>query len=97
MTQPRESKIEAYLVERVEKAGGITRKMCWIGRRGCPDRFCGFPTKRYGNVELKRPGEHPDPHQEREIRRLRAVGVRVDVIDSFEAVDDYVKDMMTWP
>lgn len=38
-------------------------------------------------VELKAPGEKPEPHQKREHERLRKVGQRVVVIDSIEGVD----------
>lgn len=38
-------------------------------------------------VELKAPGKKPEPHQLREHTRMRALGQRVEVIDSFEAVD----------
>ena len=41
-------------------------------------------------VELKAPGQKPDPHQEREHERLRALGCNVHVIDSKEAVDRYI-------
>ena len=42
-------------------------------------------------VELKAPGKKPDGHQEREHKRLRELGCNVYVIDSYEAVDNYVK------
>lgn len=38
-------------------------------------------------VEVKAPGETPDPHQVREHERMRAMGQRVEVIDSREGVD----------
>lgn len=43
-------------------------------------------------VELKAPGQKPDPHQEREHARLRALGCNVFVLDSIEAVDTYIKE-----
>lgn len=39
-------------------------------------------------VELKAPGEKAKPHQAREHERLRKMGQRVVVIDSFEGVDE---------
>ena len=39
-------------------------------------------------VELKAPGKKAEPHQLREHARMRAVGQRVEVVDSFERVDE---------
>lgn len=39
-------------------------------------------------VELKAPGVEPEPHQLREHARMRAMGQRVEVIDSIEQVDE---------
>ena len=82
----RESDIEAYLVSRVLGFGGEVRKVRWIGRNGAPDRLVMLPGKTLW-VELKAPGEGPDPHQRREHDRMRAMGQRVEVIDSFRGVD----------
>ncbi len=38
-------------------------------------------------VELKAPGVPPEPHQYREHTRMRRMGQRVEVVDSFLAVD----------
>lgn len=38
-------------------------------------------------VELKAPGEKVKPHQAREHARMRAMGQRVEVIDSLDGVD----------
>lgn len=93
----RESEVEMYLVERVKALGGECRKVEWVGRRGAPDRLVmvppgivAYPGPEYGHtiwVELKAPGEKPKPHQVREHQRMRALGQRVEVIDSFEGVD----------
>lgn len=91
----RERTVEGYLKEQVEASGGIIRKAMWIGRRGCPDRWCGWPsTKRSGWVETKKPlTPHAEAHQAREHARLRSCGERVDVLATFEQVDEYVKEM----
>lgn len=39
-------------------------------------------------VELKAPGEKPEPHQAREHARMRRVGQHVIVIDSLEGVEE---------
>lgn len=98
----RESQIEAHLVRRVKALGGEVRKVQWIGRRGAPDRLVMLPVRSGGAdlkrcfdrlvktttwVELKAPGVKPERHQVREHARMRAMGQRVEVIDSIEAVE----------
>lgn len=91
----RESYVERYFKRRVKETGGIERKARWLDRRGCPDRWCGWPsTQLTGWVEMKKPAT-PDAkaHQAREHDRLRACGERVDVLTTMEEVDAYVKEM----
>lgn len=92
----RESYIEQYLVDQVKALGGEVRKVKWIGRRGAPDRVVMMPgCVRFGGddyrtpiwVELKAPGEKAKPHQTREHDRMRAMGQRVEIIDSIAGVD----------
>ena len=96
----RERDIEDYLVKRVNAMGGEVRKVKWIGRRGAPDRLVMMPAFTVLQdvegvaqnlttiwVELKAPGEKPKPHQAREHERMRAMGQRVEVIDSLEGVE----------
>ena len=90
----RESTIEEYLIEKVKTLGGECRKVKWLGRNGAPDRLVMMPGKTIW-VELKAGGlaalfPHT-PHerqQHREHERMRAMGQRVVVIDSFAGVDD---------
>lgn len=82
----REKIIEAHLVKRVQSLGGEVRKASWIGRRGAPDR-CVMLDGRTIWVELKAPGEKPEPHQAREHERMRKMGQEVVVIDSIEGVE----------
>jgi hypothetical protein len=97
----RESVIETYLVKQVKALGGEVRKVNWIGRRGAPDRLVMLPGGRQvaqnmrvdpsGRtiwVELKATGQVAEPHQVREHKRMRAMGQRVEVVDSFERVDE---------
>lgn len=88
MSRPRESEIEKYLVDAAEAKGFLVRKVSWIGRRGAPDRVIMLPGGRIVWVELKAPGEKPEPHQEREHVRMRALGQRVEVVDSFHRVNE---------
>jgi hypothetical protein len=106
MAKHKEGKIEEYFKEQVAAHGGITRKAKWLCRRGCPDQFWAFPYKPWvggpnpevgaprpecnGLAEIKYHAK-PDPHQEREIARLRTAGVTVVVVSSFEDVDKFVE------
>lgn len=97
----RESDIEDYLCDRVKTLGGEVRKVRWIGRHGAPDRLVmlpaineqatPYPEFRHNRtvwIELKAPGEKPKPHQVREHERMRRMGQRVEVVDSYERVDE---------
>ena len=83
----RESTIEDHLVRRTNEIGGEVRQVKWIGRRGAPARVVMLPGGRLYWVELKRPGQKAEPHQAREHERLRDMGQRVLIIDSFEAIE----------
>ena len=99
----RESDIEAYLCEKVAGLYGEVRKLQWIGRRGAPDRLVMIPEYRFGSgtdhvvpaerflVELKAPGKKPPAYQLREHERLRKFGWRVEVVDSFERVEEILR------
>lgn len=97
----RERDIEAHLVKRVKELGGEVRKVKWIGRRGAPDRLVMLPTtltmdgrvdrfwhQRSCWVELKAPGKKAETHQLREHKRMQAMGQRVEVVDSFERIEE---------
>lgn len=79
----RESDIEKYLKTAVAERGGEIRKVKWIGRNGAPDR------RILGKcwVEVKAPGKELEPHQAREIARMRAEGEIVHFVDSLWLVD----------
>ena len=89
----RESIIEKHFVEAVAKAGGLQRKVEYLGRRGCPDRLVGFPNGRHALVELKRLRGRARDEQVREHVRLRLIGFDVRVLASIEAVDEFVAEL----
>jgi hypothetical protein len=106
MSELKERDIERHLVNRVKELGGEVRKVQWIGRRGAPDRLVMLPVRRLTDtldcawcnpggaaiwVELKSPGKKPEPHQLREHNRMRAMGQRVEVIDSIEGIEELLK------
>lgn len=81
LNEGRESVIETCVVNRAKECGWLVRKLAWIGRRGAPDRLFmkdGLAVF----VEFKAANEKPDLHQVREIRRMRAAGMTVHVIDN---------------
>lgn len=83
-----EAAIEDHLVKQVKLCGGEVRKVKWIGRRGAPDRLVGLPGLAGGWwVEVKAPGESCEPHQLREHKRMRAVGLKVLVVDNKAEID----------
>lgn len=85
-----ENDIEQYLVKQVKALGGEVRKVRWVGRHGAPDRLVMLPGRALW-VELKAPGQKPRPHQLREHARIRAMGQRVEVVDSFDGVDEVLR------
>lgn len=86
----RESDIEAYLVKRVERAGGIAYKFTSPQRRNVPDRLVLLMSNGFF-VELKAPGKEPTSAQLREHLRIENLGFNVYVCDSYDSVDEIVK------
>lgn len=101
----RESQIEHRLVKRVKELGGEVRKVKWIGRAGAPDRIVMLPMQYVSLkgfrqvtadpksiwVELKAPGVKVSAHQLREHERMRKMGQRVEVVDSYEKIEEILK------
>lgn len=83
----RERDIERALVKRVKAKGGEIRKLMWIGRRAAPDRLVKMPGQQVVFVELKAPGGKLSKLQELEHRRLRAIGLRVEVVWKIEDIE----------
>ena len=89
----RESKIETYLVEQVEKHGGLCEKFTSPGKRGVPDRIVIWPAYGFARVhfvELKTIGGKLEPIQERDHARRKRLGCRVEVIWTKAQVDEYI-------
>lgn len=89
----RESKIEAYFCTAIEARGGVCWKWTSPGMRGVPDRIAVLPGNRIFFVELKAPGEVPEPHQARVHKVLRKLGAVVYDVDSVEAVDALMRNL----
>lgn len=88
----RESMVEDYLRTVVKDFGGEIRKVKWIGRANAPDDRVML--KRAAWCECKATGEVPRPAQLREFNRMREHGEIVYVVDSFNAVDAMVKELL---
>jgi len=99
-----EKTVEKYLRDRVLETGGLCRKLMFAGHNGAPDRLVGWPAREGKNggpsvhvlVELKRPkGPGAEAHQQREHKKLRAIGFDVRVIHAKEDVDNFILEMTT--
>lgn len=85
----RERDIERKLKAEVEKKGGV----CWkfiSSVSGVPDRLCLFPFGELVFVELKRHGTKPRPLQIRQIKKIRKLGFRAEVIDSEQGIRELI-------
>lgn len=102
-----ERDIEARLVKRVGDLGGEVRKVQWVGRNSAPDRIVMLPLDLGDDegpywpsiwVELKAPGKAAtfpktahEKAQHREHERMRKMGQRVEVVDSYEKIEELLK------
>lgn len=83
----REASLERYFNQRMKEAGAIVYKQTPIGRRGKADCSVYAWRGQHVQVELKKDGEQPEPHQDREHARLRRRGHQVRVISTRDEVD----------
>lgn len=85
-----EKVIERKLVELVKLNGGMCIKLLCDQLIGLPDRMCLFPDHKIVFVELKTTGRKPKRIQAYMHNKLRALGFRVEVIDTVESVINFV-------
>lgn len=97
-----ERDIQRYLVQRVKALGGAVRKVKWENHVGAPDILVmlpevvsngpagNIPSERF-LVEVKAPRQKPRTSQTREHAELRKYGWRVEVVDSFDRVDEVLR------
>lgn len=91
MKEIQEKHIEKYLVAQWSKImRGMAIKFPPLFFRGFPDRICLAPGGVIVFVECKKPGEVARPLQVKVHDQLRALGFRVEVIDSFDGVDGLI-------
>lgn len=94
----RESKIEAYLKQKVEKAGGICLKFISPSNNGVPDRIIlhpGLPKPTF--VETKAPGQSPRKLQLAVHRKMEKYGADVYILDDKEKIDRFLSEKGLYP
>lgn len=85
-----EKAVERKLVELVKAKKGMCIKLLCDQLTGLPDRLCLFPGGVIIFVEVKTTGQKPRRIQTFIHNKLRALGFRVEVIDTIEAVTKLV-------
>lgn len=89
-----EKVVERKLVEAVKANGGMCIKLLCDQLTGLPDRMCLFPNHKIVFVELKTTGRKPKRIQLFIHDKLRALGFRVEVIDSVEGVEQFINNII---
>jgi len=89
-----EKVVERKLVELVKINGGMCIKLLCDQLIGLPDRMCLFPGHKIVFVELKTTGQKPKRIQAYMHNKLRALGFRVEVIDTVESIINFVDDIV---
>lgn len=89
-----EKVIERKLAKLVKINGGMCIKLLCDQLIGLPDRMCLFPGHKIVFVELKTTGQKPKRIQAYMHNKLRALGFRVEVIDTVESVINFVDDIV---
>lgn len=86
-----EKKLESLLYQKVRAMGGWAIKLWPVTVVGLPDRMVLLPGGRVSFVELKDTGKQPTPKQKAVMQTLLEMGFHVRVVDSFGALDNYIK------
>lgn len=88
-----EKVIERKLVEAVKANGGMCIKLLCDNLLGLPDRMVLMPHGKIAFVELKTTGQKPRRIQVFIHEKLKALGFRVEVIDTTEGVNNFIKNI----
>lgn len=89
-----EKVVERKLVELVKINNGMCIKLLCDQLIGLPDRLCLFPNHKIVFVETKTTGQKPRRIQAYMHKKLRALGFRVEVIDSIEGVKQFINSII---
>lgn len=90
----REVRIETFLKRKIEKIGGLCIKFISPSMAGVPDRIILLPKGKIYFAELKAPGEKLRPLQIKRKEQIEKLGFKIYVIDSYEKVDEFLKDVI---
>lgn len=89
-----EKNVEERLRNKVESLGGIAPKFESPGNNGMPDRLVIMPGGRVYPVETKRPKNSKVAKlQKYQQDRLRALGMDVRMLFTYEAVDAFIAEI----
>ena len=89
----RESEIEKILVDEVKNLGGRAYKWVSPGNAGVPDRIVILPDAGPIFVELKTETGRPTALQGAQIRRLKNLGQRVEVVRGLSGLIQFFGDL----
>ena len=89
-----EKVLEAELRERCKALGWMCIKLTSQYQRGLPDRLILMLGGLVCFVELKTTGKKPTALQRVTHERLRALGYRVEVVDTSESLDNLIVDLL---
>lgn len=85
--------VERKLVEAVKANGGMCIKLLCDQLTGLPDRMCLFPNHKIVFVELKTTGKKPKRIQLFMHDKLRALGFKVEIIDTIQGVNNFINNI----
>ena len=88
-----EKNIERMLVDAITRKNGLCIKLLSDYVTGLPDRLCLLPEQRVVFVELKSTGRKPRKIQKFIHNKLKALGFRVEVIDTADGVSKLVENL----
>lgn len=89
-----EKALEAELRERCKALGWMCIKLTSQYQRGLPDRLILMPGGRVCFAEIKTTGKKPTTLQRVTHERLRALGYRVEVVDTTERLDNLIVELL---
>ena len=87
-----ESNIEKILVREVKRLGGRAYKWVSPGNNGVPDRIVFFPGGKQVFVELKTDIGKLSATQKVQIKRLKDLGQKVDVVSGISGLSQFFQD-----
>ena len=88
--------IERRLVKLIKANGGMCVKLICDQLTGLPDRMCLMPNGVILFVELKSTGQKPRPRQMLMHNKLRALGFRVEVIDTINGINCLINEIIKY-